>query len=263
MVPRRLCFFGSPFAHPRGRRGRPAKLQRVLVRLIVVWLLLLVKLLASAGCGGAQAGKVPAATGVQSLIDALAADDPRRAYALLTADIKRDLPYHTFAEQWQRSMAERAWQAEALRASLRGAPDVGERAVVGFSDGKSVPLERDGKLWRLEVPLVTRATAPRPRDAVRQLAAALAERDVTAALATLSKRRREGIARQIEGFLEGLGKRVDEPIDEYGEDHAELRWDEGGFRYRVMLLREEGEWRVDDLSIRPAPGEDEEDRGDE
>lgn len=235
----------------------------MLVRLIVVWLLLLVKLLSGAGCGGAQVGKVPAATGVQALIDALTADDPRRAYALLADEVRRDLPYRAFAEQWKQLRAERAWQADALRASLRGAPDVGERAVVGFSDGKSVPLERDGKLWRLEVPLVTRATAPRPRDVVRQLAAALAERDVGAAIATLSKRRREGLARQIEGFLQGLAERVDEPIDEYGEDHAELRWDEGGFRYRVILLREEGEWRVDDISIRPAPGEEEDDRDEE
>lgn len=233
------------------------------VRLIVVWLLLLVKLLGTSGCGGTQAGKVPAASGVQTLIDALAADDPRRVYALLDAELKRDLPFGAFAEQWKQSQAERAWQAEALRTSLRGAPDVGERALVGFSDGKSVPLERDGKLWRLEVPLVTRASSPRPRDVIRQLAAALAERDVGAALATLSKRRRDGIARQIDGFLRGLGKRVDEPIDEYGEDQAELRWDEDGFRYRVILLREDGEWRVDDLSIRPVPGEEDEDRNDE
>lgn len=235
----------------------------MLVRLIVVWLLLLVKLLGGSGCGGAQAGKVPAATGVQTLIDALAADDPRRVYALLADEIRRDLPFATFAEQWKQSQAERTWQANALRASLRGSPEVGERAVVGFADGKSVPLERDGKLWRLEVPLMTRATAPRPRDVVRQLAAALAERDVGAVLATLSKRRRDGIARQIEGFLQGLGKRVDEQIDEYGEDQAELRWDEHGFRYRVMLLREDGEWRVDDLSIRPTPGDEDEGRDDE
>lgn len=213
---------------------------------------------ALAGCGGAQAGKTPAATGVHALIAALSSDQPRRAYDLLSDEVKRTISYQEFAAQWRQTAAERAWQTEALRASLRGAPDVGERAIVGFADGKTVPLERDGKTWRVEVPLITRAQTPRPRDAVRLFAAALAERDVSAALALLSKRRKDGMARQIEGFLRGLAQRLDQPIDEYDTDRAELRWDEDGLRYRLLLRREEEEWRIDDLSIRPSPGDDSE-----
>jgi hypothetical protein len=204
-------------------------------------------------CGGAYNSKAPASDGVKALIAALGSDDPQRAYDLLSDTAKAKISYREFEEQWKQSAAERAWQTTALRDSLRGAPDVGERAVVGYSDGKSVPLERDGKTWRVESPLVSRAQTPRPRDAIRAFAEAIEDRDVGAALSMLSKRRRDVLVRQIEGFLGGLGKRVDDVIDEYEGDRAELRWDENGIRYRVLLLREDGEWRIDDISIRFAP----------
>ena len=50
-------------------------------------------------------------------------------------------------------------------------------------------------------------------------------------------------------------------IDEFGTDRAELRWDENGIRYRIVLRKEDDEWRVDDIYIRPAPKEDEPDKG--
>ncbi len=240
MVPRRLCFFGY-------RQGVP--------RSFALALALLTSLTA---CGASYNNKSPASDGVQALIRALGSDDPHRAYDLLSEDVKAQLSYRQFAEQWKASAAERAWQTAALQDSLRGAPDVGERAIVGYSDGKSVPLERDGKTWRVESPLVTRAQTPRPRDAIRAFAAAIEDRDVPSALSLLSKRRRDVLARQIEGFLSGIGKRVNDPIDEYEGDRAELRWDENGVRYRVLLLREEGEWRVDDISIRFAPRDESE-----
>jgi hypothetical protein len=209
-------------------------------------------------CGGSYNSKTPASDGVKALIAALGSDDPHRAYDLLSDDARAQISYREFEAQWKQSAAERAWQTAALRDSLRGAPDVGERAIVGYSDGKSVPLERDGKTWRVEAPLVTRAQTPRPRDAIRAFAEAIEDRDVSAALSMLSKRRRDVLARQIEGFLGGLGKRVNDVIDEYEGDRAELRWDENGIRYRVLLLREDGEWRIDDLSIRFAPRDESE-----
>ncbi len=208
------------------------------------------------GCGAAGPGKTPAASGVDALIAALSSDDPRRAYDLLSEDVRRTIGYREFAAQWKQTAAERSWQTAALRASLRGAPNVGERAVVQVAEGKSVPLERDGEVWRLEVPLVTGIQTTHPRDAIRLFATALAERDVRGALALLTKRRQDGLARQIEGLIHGLGKHLDQPIDEFDDGRAELRWDEDGFRFRILLRRERDEWRIDDLSIRPVPGGD-------
>lgn len=240
MVPRRLCFFGY----------REGVLRSLLLAVALSFVL--------GACGASYNSKTPASDGVKALIAALGSDNPHRAYDLLSDDAKAQLSYREFEEQWRASSAERAWQTAALRDSLRGAPDVGERAIVGYADGKSVPLERDGKIWRVESPLVTRAQTPRPRDAIRAFAAAIEDRDVSGALSMLSKRRRDVLARQIDGFLGGLGKRVNDVIDEYEGDHAELRWDENGIRYRVLLLREEGEWRIDDISIRFAPRDESE-----
>jgi hypothetical protein len=210
--------------------------------------------LVASGCGAAPAHTSdPAADGVRALIAALTSDDAHAAYQLLSADVRREVSYDQFALEWKASAPERRWQAHALTESLRGDPDVGERASVTYKDGKMVQLERDGKAWRLEQALVGRARATQPRDAVRELADALHHKDLQGALELLTRRRRDGIARQVEGFVAGLDKRIDGKIEEVGPDRAELRWDEAGIRYRIVLRKEAGEWRIDDIHIRPVP----------
>jgi hypothetical protein len=215
-------------------------------------LLVLAAVLGTA-CGAATGTSAPAADGVRALVQALRADDAHAAYDLLSADVRKQVSYDQFALEWKQSAPERAWQARALEESLKGDPDVGERAQVGYRDGKMVQLERDGDAWRLQQALVGRARATQPRDAIRELADALHHKDLAAALALLTARRRDGIARQIEGFVSGLDKRVDGKIEEIGTDRAELRWDENGIRFRIVLRKEEDEWRIDDIVIHPTP----------
>lgn len=209
-------------------------------------------LLAVAACGGPAGPSSPAADGVRAYVNALKGNDAREAYALLSSDVRKKLSYDEFALEWKQSQPERQWQAKVLEDSLKGNPDVGERALISFSDGKLVQLEREGKTWRLESELVSRSRAKRPRDAIRIFADAVAARDVGAALNILTARRREGIAKQVEGFIAGLAKHANGPLDEL-RDRAELRWDENGIRYRIVLRKEDDEWRVDDIYIRPAP----------
>jgi hypothetical protein len=198
---------------------------------------------------------------VREYVKALHSNDPHDAYDLLASDVKKKLSYDEFALQWKQSQQERAWQAKVLEDSLKGSPDVGERALVSFSDGKLVQLQREGKTWRLESELVSRSRAKQPRDAIRLFADAIAARDVSAALNLLTQRRRDGLQKQVEGFIAGLGKHINGSLETLG-DRAELRWDENGIRYRIVLRKEEDEWRVDDIYIRPAPkGEDEGDKG--
>jgi len=214
--------------------------------------------LAVAACGGGARGPAsPAADGVHAYLAALRNDDPHDAYAMLTGEVRKKVSYEEFALQWKGSAQERAWQAKVLEESLKGNPDVGERALVSFSDGKRVTLEREGKTWRLESELVTRSRAKEPRDAIRLFADAIAARDVGAALDLLTQRRRDGLTKQIEGFISGLAKRVNQPFDNAFADRAELRWDENGIRYRIVLRKEEDEWRIDDIYIRPAPKDEE------
>lgn len=212
-------------------------------------------MLALAACGGARGPASPASDGVRAYLAALRSNDPHDAYSLLSSDVKKKVSYDEFALAWQHSEQERAWQAKVLEESLKGNPDVGERALVSFSDGKRVSLEREGKFWRLESELVTRSRAKQPRDAIRLFADAIAARDVGAALNLLTQRRRDGLTKQIEGFINGLGKRTGADLDQFG-DRAELRWDENGIRYRIVLRKEDDEWRIDDIYIRPAPKEE-------
>ena len=214
-----------------------------------------------AACGGAGGSSSPAADGVRAYVNALHSNDPHDAYDLLSSDAKKKLSYDEFALQWKQSDNERKWQAKVLEDSLKGNPDVGERALVSFSDGKLVQLEREGKTWRLESELVSRSRAKEPRDAIRLFADAIASRDVGAALNVLTQRRRDGLTKQVEGFITGLGKRINDRLDRFGPDRAELRWDENGIRYRIVLRKEDDEWRIDDIYIRPAPKTDEGDKG--
>ena len=207
---------------------------------------------AGAACGGPGGPSSPAATGVREYVRALHSNDPHDAYALLASDVQKKLSYDEFALQWKQSQAERMWQAKVLEDSLAGNPDVGERALVSFSDGKLVRLEREGKTWRLESELVSRSRAKQPRDAIRLFADAVGAKDVAGALGMLAQRRRDGLQKQIEGFIAGLGKHVNGALETVG-DRAELRWDEDGLRYRIVLRKEHDEWRIDDIVIRPAP----------
>jgi hypothetical protein len=209
-------------------------------------------------CGGASGPSSPAATGVRAYVNALKSESPRAAYNLMSSDARKKVSFDEFALQWKQSTQERAWQVKVLEEGLKGSPDVGERARVTFSDGKVVPLQRDGQRWLLESELVSRSRAKRPRDAIRVFADALSSRDVVGLLGVLTQRRREGLLKQVGGFATGLDKRINDKMEEY-TDRAELRWDENGIRYRIVLRKEDEEWRVDDIYIRPAPKDEEKD----
>jgi hypothetical protein len=236
--------------------GRPrlALARRLRSRLLLCLAAALAAAALTAACGRAARGpSAPAATGVRAYIAALKSNDPRDAYNLLSSPARKKVSYDEFALAWKQSEKERAWQAKVLEESLKGNPDVGERALISYSDGKLVQLEREGKAWRLDSELVSRSRARRPRDAIRLFADAIAARDVSGVLGVLTQRRRDGLTKQVEGFVAGIGKRINDKIDEFGTDRAELRWDENGIRYRIVLRKEDDEWRVDDIYIRPAP----------
>jgi hypothetical protein len=220
------------------------------------WVLLVAAFSGGGACGGPAGPSSPAADGVREYVKALHSNDPHDAYDLLASDVKKKLSYDEFALQWKQSEQERKWQAKVLEDSLKGNPDVGERALVSFSDGKLVELEREGKTWRLESELIGRSRAKDPHDAIRLFADAVGARDVSGALDVLTERRRDGLMKQVQGFITGLAKHQHDRLDPQNDKHAELRWDENGVRYRIVLKKENDEWRIDDIYIRPAPKDD-------
>lgn len=210
------------------------------------------------GCGGHPAipDTPPANQGVEAYIAALRTDDPARAYALLSIEARAQTSFEDFAAAWKVSAAERRDQVAALEQGLRGGLDLYERTKMTYKDGTTVYLVREGKTWRLEMPLVSESHAGQPVDAARMFAEALARRDYEGVLRSLTTRRRESVSAQVESFTRSLLEHLRSSninIELMGGDRAELRWDDGPRRYKIVLRKEGDEWRVDDVHLRPTP----------
>jgi hypothetical protein len=221
---------------------------------------LLALLLVSVGAGcaarGAAPASAPAAHGVSAYLRALRANDPRSGYAMLSNQVRKELPYAAFAALWQEHAAEREHQAAALEEDLRTGADLGERAVVTFPDGKTLTMQRQSGVWRLDAPLLSRSHAATPHVAVEMFAGALTTRDYDAVMRILTSRRREGISRQVDAFTSSLERHLAESgrrISFIHKDRAELQWTDGGTVYKIVLRLEGDEWRVDDVHSWSAP----------
>ena len=78
-------------------------------------------------------------------------------------------------------------------------------------------------------------------------------RDISRGVETLSEKAFEArafpeLAALVEAFERGLKSRLGEPIEVTG-DRVFFEWTEGRMRFRVILVRENGEWRVEDVKI--------------
>ena len=208
-----------------------------------------------AACGGVQApsSSQPASDGVRAYLEALKRNDARSAYELLSEQARSEVSFEEFEKTWKAAEAERTYQVRSLSDGLKGSEDLGERANVRYGDGKSVGLHREGGAWRLETGLLSQTHAGGPRDAVRIFAEALTARSYDGVMGVLTSRRRAGIGKQVDDFVSSLLKHVEDEIAHIGKDRAELQWDDGDTRYKIVLRREGEEWRIDDVHLRKAP----------
>jgi hypothetical protein len=222
----------------------------------------------AAGCGGGAHGHAGSpssgSSGIESIVAALRSEDPARAYALLSTDVRQQIAFEEFAVQWQATAAERRERAAELEAELRAAPSMGERARVTLADGSAVNLVREGNAWRLESALVSALRTSQPRETVQMFAQALSAHDYDALLRVLTERRRAAVSKLIDDMAESLLRHLHSGVDTIevlAADRVELRWDDGDVRYEILLHDEGGEWRIDDIHIRslqsePGPGEE-------
>lgn len=214
------------------------------------------------GCGGGArrpAGSASSASaGVELVIAALRSDDPARAYALLSKDVRQQVDYEQFASRWKETAAERRERAAALQGELQAAPTLGERALVTLADGSTVYLVREGDDWRLESPLLAMLRADHPRETLQLFAQALTTHDYEALMRVVTERRRTAIGEMVEHLAASLTQHLQngtETIELLDENRGELRWDDGDVHYKIVLHKEGGEWRVDDVHIRAHGGE--------
>jgi hypothetical protein len=204
-------------------------------------------LVACAACAGALPAQQPAALAARSFARALADDDPRVAYALLAASQKQRLSYERFALRWRQTAVERRRQSAALQQALAAGATLGERARLHLDGSVVTTLTRDEEGWRVEVPLLPAPGARTPREALARLADAIDDRSFNTVFRLLTRERQEGLRQAIDSFATGLRGNLDEAI-EITSDRATLIWTDGARRWRVVLRREQGGWRIDDFS---------------
>ncbi len=178
---------------------------------------------------------------------ALTGDDPRAAYELLAAPVRQNKPYAEFAREWDATKLERARQAEALARALDRGARLGERGELAIGDGQVTPLTHEPEGWRLERPLIAAVRPATPEEAIQRLADALEDRSFPALLRLLSSERQEAARSLLDAFVTGLRDHSTELV-EVSEDRATLVWTDGSRRWRVVLKREQGAWRIDDFS---------------
>jgi hypothetical protein len=189
----------------------------------------------------------PPSTAVQAWLDAVVRDDPRGAYDLLAAPVRKDMTYEVFARRWQESRPERERQVSALTAALKEDPRLGERGKLFLTDGKVVAMIHEPGGWRIEAPLLSSARAATPQDALRLLIAAIESHSYEGVLRLLTSTRREGLRDVTEAFVTGLKANIGQGIEVRG-DRATIQWSDGKRRWKVTLKKENGEWRIDDLA---------------
>ena len=186
----------------------------------------------------------PAAT-VAAWAAAVQKSDADQAYALLSTAVRSQLIPVAFAQEWQSIEQERHEQAKQLEDALQIRVVQDERARL-LVDGAAVQVAREAGGWRLETPLLEGTHAATPQDALRHLVSALSARNFDAVMHSLSSTRREGMKSMVDAFAANLQAHSGDGIEISG-DHATFMWSDGQRRWKVTLLLEDGEWRIDEL----------------
>jgi hypothetical protein len=179
-----------------------------------------------------------------SLAQALEKNDPRAAYALLAAPTRKTVTYDAFLRDWNASPLERAQQAKALTTAATSETALRQRAEVTLADKKTILLVHQTEGWRLDAPLVSSRRAGTPHDALRMLVIALEDRSFEGLMRVLRQDKRRTISETLDAFVTGLKTHLGDEI-EVSDNQAILQWSDGKNRFRVYLVREDGEWRID------------------
>lgn len=177
--------------------------------------------------------------------DAIAKNDPRAAYQLLSASLRARTSAEDFTLQWKASQADSSAQQEALhqRHQVR-------RASGELTDGRAWPLVHDPDCWRIASPHPLEPGGDTPEDTLRRLIAALDARDFDAVLALLAEPLRTTIEQALADRVSRLKAAVRRGgVELSGASNsgstARLRYDT---RYHLDLIQENGRWRVADFN---------------
>ena len=207
-----------------------------------------VGVLLSAGCGGSSAGT--AKDTLRSYASALAKDDARAAYLLLSPSLRLSLSAEEFEKQWREHRVERAEQRQQLMALLSSQrSELIETAELRLVHGSMVKLTAEAqplqRAWQLSDANLRAVVAPTPQDVLKLLLFAVEQRNYQALLRLLSTSERLALEAQLTERLERLRAALVKPTIEIKGDRARIEYDP---RFFIELVREGNSWRIADLN---------------
>jgi hypothetical protein len=205
--------------------------------------------LLAAGCGAAPQG---AETTLHALADALRRGDAPAAHALMSRRYRERVPL----AELERILREQPEEVRATADALERPMAIEEEARARLPNGEEIVLERTAGGWRVVSDVADYYARGTPREAIRSFVRAIEHQryDVVLALLPRAERERlteEGLRAQwdgpgreeVERLVSALrGALATSPVQESGE-RAVMPY---GDRFRVVLVREDGVWCIED-----------------
>jgi len=168
------------------------------------------------------------------------ANDSKAAYEMLSKKIRRDLSYEVFARKWKKNYAELRIQAADIQKQMTKHKQYEVHARMKLGQRRSIAFTHEDKHWRITTGVGGGVDAPTPREAVQALVKALESKNLSSFIKLLSTNRRKQFVREMNLRLEKLKANLDRDFEVTG-NRARLQYDP---RYWIMLVKENGSWRV-------------------
>lgn len=187
---------------------------------------------------------------LRSYAKAIAQDDARSAYQLLSPSLAGRISQDEFAKQWRENRRELDEQRRQIDELLgRSGHPVREEALVRLSQGSAVRLvaqpRKLGTVWQLGDANLQSVSAPTPHDTLKLLLFAVEQRNYSALLRLLSTEERRALEAQLTERIERLRAALVKPTIEVRGDRARIEYDP---RFFIELVREGDSWRIADLN---------------
>lgn len=194
------------------------------------------------GCAGAP----PPVAGPEATLEAYAAavraGDARGVYRLLDPATRAEVPFDRFASTFEANRAELSEQAQDVEDAVK-ADQIQSRAEVDLSDGEKAILTLEEGRWTLLGGVLDAPALQTPLDAVLALRHAVQRRSLRGLARVLGREARAGLEDERRRFLEETADPLDLEVEILGNE-ARVRLTGGRV---IHLVREAGEWRVEDV----------------
>lgn len=201
--------------------------------------------------------------------NALRADDPKAAYALLSAALQKRTPYAEFAQRWRDQAVERAAQLKALTNDLQPAlaPMVLTRSAIIATDASASPtgaVQRTefvklGNYWYASTPLLAATFYATPESVLIALADALESPAAQTLVGVWTSDRQAELTQQLGIARTGLAAALASgtKANLVSDDRAQFSFYAGDLWFLIALVREHGQWQIENIysdnGVYPAP----------